>query len=191
MGKSPLKSVHVLSLFISSNMTDVSNESEDRKRYGNWLHCPVDNFGTVVGDNPTPYGILALWAVNSLSIVYWVHECTLAVIPMIHLIQSIVIFFSSVGPSKWNLQFWCAHYDCTWWDRSYCLPHGWRYSLCEFIQEFTSSNPSSHFRCFSHHWSSGWSTSSCSAGRWIGRREGSATWWFSWILVFWVHYICP
>ena len=30
---------------------------------------PVDNFGTVVGENPTPYGILALWAVNSLSIV--------------------------------------------------------------------------------------------------------------------------
>ncbi len=45
-------------------------------------HCkeliPVDNFGTVVGENPTPYGILALWAVNSLSIVYWdvkVSEC--------------------------------------------------------------------------------------------------------------------
>ncbi len=35
---------------------------------------PVDNFGTVVGENPTPYGNLALWAVNSLSIVYWVHE---------------------------------------------------------------------------------------------------------------------
>ena len=33
---------------------------------------PVDNFGTVVGENPTPYGILALWAVNGLSIVYWV-----------------------------------------------------------------------------------------------------------------------
>ena len=32
---------------------------------------PVDNFGTVVGENPTPYGILALLAVNSLSIVYW------------------------------------------------------------------------------------------------------------------------
>ncbi len=32
---------------------------------------PVDNFGTVVGENPTPYGILALWAVNELSIVYW------------------------------------------------------------------------------------------------------------------------
>ncbi len=26
------------------------------------LHIPVDNFGTVVGENPTPYG--ALWAVN-------------------------------------------------------------------------------------------------------------------------------
>ncbi len=34
---------------------------------------PVDNFGTVVGENPTPYGILALWAVNGLSIVYWVY----------------------------------------------------------------------------------------------------------------------
>ncbi len=33
---------------------------------------PVDTFGTVVGENPTPYGILALWAVNSLSNVYWV-----------------------------------------------------------------------------------------------------------------------
>ncbi len=35
------------------------------------IFIPVDNFGTVVGENPTPYGILALWAVNSLSIVYW------------------------------------------------------------------------------------------------------------------------
>ncbi len=25
----------------------------------------------MVGGNPTPYGILALWAVNGLSIVYW------------------------------------------------------------------------------------------------------------------------
>ncbi len=33
---------------------------------------PVDNFGTVVGENPTPYGILALWSVNGLSIFYWV-----------------------------------------------------------------------------------------------------------------------
>ncbi len=32
---------------------------------------PVDNVGTVVGENPTPYGILALWVVNSLPIVYW------------------------------------------------------------------------------------------------------------------------
>ncbi len=31
----------------------------------------VDNFGTVVGENSTPYGILALWAVNGLPIVYW------------------------------------------------------------------------------------------------------------------------
>ena len=26
----------------------------------------------MVGENPTPYEILALWAVNGLSIVYWV-----------------------------------------------------------------------------------------------------------------------
>ncbi len=32
---------------------------------------PVDNFESVVGENPTPYVILALWAVNRLSIVYW------------------------------------------------------------------------------------------------------------------------
>ena len=32
---------------------------------------PVDNFETVVGENPTPHGILALWAVNGLSIVNW------------------------------------------------------------------------------------------------------------------------
>ena len=36
---------------------------------GKMTMIPVDNFGTVVGENPTPYGILALWAVNSLSIV--------------------------------------------------------------------------------------------------------------------------
>ncbi len=32
---------------------------------------PVDNFGTVVGENPSCYGILPLWAVNGLSIVCW------------------------------------------------------------------------------------------------------------------------
>ena len=32
----------------------------------------VYDFGTVVGENQTPYGILASWAVNGLSIVYWV-----------------------------------------------------------------------------------------------------------------------
>ena len=42
---------------------------------GSHYPYPVDNFGTVVGENPTPYGILALWAVNSLSIVYWVLIC--------------------------------------------------------------------------------------------------------------------
>ncbi len=36
------------------------------------IQFPGDNSGTVVGENPTPYGILALWAVNELSIVYWV-----------------------------------------------------------------------------------------------------------------------
>ncbi len=39
------------------------------------LMGPVDNFGTVVGENPTPYGILALRAVNGLSIVYWGVTC--------------------------------------------------------------------------------------------------------------------
>ncbi len=39
-------------------------------RFSEFMHT-VDNFGTVVGENPTPYGILALWAVNGLSIVYW------------------------------------------------------------------------------------------------------------------------
>ncbi len=34
-------------------------------------NIPVDNFGTVVGENPTPYRILALWVVNGLSIIYW------------------------------------------------------------------------------------------------------------------------
>ncbi len=37
------------------------------------LSNPVDNFGAVVGENHTPYGILTLWAVNGLSIVYWVN----------------------------------------------------------------------------------------------------------------------
>ena len=32
------------------------------------IYNPVDNFGTVVGENPTPYGILALWAVNGYTI---------------------------------------------------------------------------------------------------------------------------
>ncbi len=38
------------------------------------VNVPVDNFGTVVSENPTPYGILALWTVNGLSIVYWGNE---------------------------------------------------------------------------------------------------------------------
>ncbi len=46
-------------------------------RLGNqWLFScyfcnPVDNFGIVVGENPSCYGILTLWAVNCLSIVCW------------------------------------------------------------------------------------------------------------------------
>ena len=31
-----------------------------------YVRNPGDNYGTVVGENPTPYGILALWAVNCL-----------------------------------------------------------------------------------------------------------------------------
>ena len=42
------------------------------------MYFPVDNFGTVVGENPTPYGILAFWAVNGLSIVYWVGRVRLS-----------------------------------------------------------------------------------------------------------------
>ncbi len=38
------------------------------------MPCPGDNFGTVVGENQTPYGILSMWAVNGLSIVCWVHR---------------------------------------------------------------------------------------------------------------------
>ncbi len=41
------------------------------------LHFPVDNFGTLVGENLSCYGILSLWAVNGLSIVYWVSDYTL------------------------------------------------------------------------------------------------------------------
>ena len=40
-----------------------------------YIFIPVDNFGTVVGENPTPYGILVLWAVKGLSIVYWDSHC--------------------------------------------------------------------------------------------------------------------
>ncbi len=32
---------------------------------------PVDNFGTLVGENLRRYGILAVWTVNGLSIVCW------------------------------------------------------------------------------------------------------------------------
>ena len=32
-----------------------------------WLNNPADNFGTFVGDDPSCYRILALWAVNRLS----------------------------------------------------------------------------------------------------------------------------
>ncbi len=45
-----------------------------------YFEClPVDNFGTVVGENPSCYGVLPLWTVNGLftftllyfSIVCW------------------------------------------------------------------------------------------------------------------------
>ncbi len=35
------------------------------------IHTQGDNCGTVVGENLTLYGNLALWAVNGLSIVCW------------------------------------------------------------------------------------------------------------------------
>ena len=41
-----------------------------RVAWHNMCLYPVDNFGTVVGENLTPYGIVASWAVNGLSIVY-------------------------------------------------------------------------------------------------------------------------
>ena len=44
-------------------LSDYANEAD--------LHTPVDKSGTVVGENPDPYAILALWAVNGLSIVCW------------------------------------------------------------------------------------------------------------------------
>ncbi len=32
---------------------------------------PGDKFGTVVVEDPTPYAILALWAVNGPSVICW------------------------------------------------------------------------------------------------------------------------
>ncbi len=43
------------------------------------LPLPGDNFGTVVGEDLTPFVILASWAVNGLSIVCW---------PCLHLLTS-------------------------------------------------------------------------------------------------------
>ncbi len=64
---------------------------------------PVDNFGTVVGENPTPYGNLALWAVNGLSIVYWVAYilvvCGITILPLI-LITNIPLFTAYVLTSS-------------------------------------------------------------------------------------------
>ncbi len=54
--------VYIL-VFIAKYMPD--------QNYISHVMVPVDNFGTVVGENPTPYGILVLWVVNGLSIVYW------------------------------------------------------------------------------------------------------------------------
>ncbi len=63
---------------VSSELYDRSSCSSANYRQMSVLKCslpnyfPVDNFGTVVGENPSCYGILLLWAVNGLSIVYWV-----------------------------------------------------------------------------------------------------------------------
>ncbi len=54
---------------------------------------PVDNFGTVVGENPTPYGTLALWAVNGLSIVYW------------------EVIFSGEAQIVWTYSYWYTHWQ--------------------------------------------------------------------------------
>ncbi len=56
-----------VNLYQTWSPTDPATQQKTYK----YKNIPVDNFGTVVGENPTPYGILALWAVNSLSIVYW------------------------------------------------------------------------------------------------------------------------
>ncbi len=42
-------------------MRERTNEQTNKQ-----IIFPVDNFGTVVGEIPTPYRILALWAVNCL-----------------------------------------------------------------------------------------------------------------------------
>ncbi len=69
---------HILFLIILSSLwseicrtlcthsrTNKATTITHRVEYGTLY--PVDNFGTVVGENPTPYWILALWAVNGLS----------------------------------------------------------------------------------------------------------------------------
>ncbi len=57
---------------------------------------PVDNFGTVVGENPTPYGCLALmgcqWTVNCLLgfalLIFLQHKCHAPNFPNLHAIST-------------------------------------------------------------------------------------------------------
>ena len=62
---------HEIALTLTVVMYDCHRLSARTRFFqtGESFRIPVDNFGTVVGENPTP--ILSLWAVNSLSIVYW------------------------------------------------------------------------------------------------------------------------
>ncbi len=91
-------------MLLHAQVPGVSNSgySTDVQKIPIWISPTewhlVDNFGTVVGENPTPYGILALWAVNGLSIVYWVSK-SVSTRPMI--IKHKDIFpniFSTLGP---------------------------------------------------------------------------------------------
>ncbi len=68
----PLK---INGLFLVQNFLEldarVKTKQAGKRQCANRAY-PADKFGTVVGENPTPYGNLALWAVNGLSIVCWV-----------------------------------------------------------------------------------------------------------------------
>ncbi len=70
----------------------ISTPIASKKHSALWY--PVDNFGTVEGENPSCYGILPLWAVNELSIVCWVQ-----VILIMNLMEVILELEFSFQPS--------------------------------------------------------------------------------------------